>query len=56
MTNGLILLGFIAALVALFVARGRRRLGMRTTAGLFVAMVAACAITVLIFWVTSRRG
>jgi hypothetical protein len=55
-TDGLILLGFIAALVALLVARVRRRIGKRTTAGLFVAMMAAFAITALIFWVTSRRS
>jgi hypothetical protein len=55
-TNGLILLGFLAALVALLVARVRRRFGMKTTAGVFVAMVAAFAITALIFWVASHRS
>jgi hypothetical protein len=54
-TNGLILLGCLAALVALVVTRVRRRFGMRTTAGLFVAMIAAFAITTLIFWTTNRR-
>ena len=52
--NGWILLGFLAVIVAIFVARGRRRLGMTVTARFFVAAAAAFAIVVLILWARQR--
>jgi len=54
-TDGLILLGFIAALVALGVARIRRRIGLKVTGGVLIATMAAFAIAVLALWATSRR-
>jgi len=54
-TDGLILLGFLAVLAALVVARIRRRIGLAMTGGIFLATMAAFAIAVLALWATSRR-
>jgi len=54
-TDGLILLGFIAVVFAVFVVRGRRRLGMAISGRVFAAAVAGFAIVVLILWATQRR-
>jgi len=53
--EGLILLGFLAILFAILVARGRRRLGMGVTGRVLAAAVAGFAIVVLILWATQRR-
>ncbi len=55
MIEGLILLGFLAILFAILVARGRRRLGMGVTGRVLAAAVAGFAIVVLILWATQRR-
>jgi len=54
-TDGLILLGFIAVVFAVLVLRGRRRLGMAATGRAFAVAIAGFAIVVLILWVTHRR-
>jgi len=53
-TDGLILLGLLAILFAIFVARGRRRLGLGVTGRTFAAAIAGFAIVVLILWATQR--
>jgi len=54
-TDGLILLGFIAVVFAVLVLRGRRRLGMAATGRAFAVAIAGFAIVVLILWATHRR-
>jgi len=53
-TDGLILLGFLAILFAILVVRGRRRLGVGATGKTFAAAIAGFAIAVLILWATQR--
>ena len=53
-TNGLILLGVLAVIFAVIVARVRRRLGMTVPARFFFAAAAVFAIVVLIFWAQQR--
>ena len=55
MTDGLILLGFLAVLFAILLARGRRRLGMGVTGRTFAVAVCGFAIVVLILWATQHR-
>ncbi|MGI9006280.1 MAG: hypothetical protein ACR2FU_08795 [Streptosporangiaceae bacterium] len=55
MTDGLILLGFIAVVFAILVLRGRRRLGMSGRFKPFMTAVAGFAIAVLILWATQRH-
>ncbi|HVB41999.1 MAG TPA: hypothetical protein VNF47_04750 [Streptosporangiaceae bacterium] len=55
MTNGLILLGFLAVIFALLAARARRRMGFGMTGRFFALSVSGFAIIVLILWATSRR-
>ena len=55
MTNGLILLGFIAVVFALVMARFRRRLGMGVTGRIRATTVAGFAIVVLVLWATTRK-
>lgn len=55
MTDGLILLGFLAVLFAILVATGRRRLGMRVTGRAFAIAACGFAIVVLIAWATAHR-
>ena len=50
MTDGLILLGFIALLIAFGVHRFRRRLGLSVTLGMWATVIALVAIVVLIAW------
>jgi hypothetical protein len=52
--DGLILLAFIALLVAVLVARTRRRLGLAVTSRLLVMTVTGFVIVVLILWATRR--
>jgi hypothetical protein len=55
MTTGLILLAFLALLVAFFLTRMRRRLGLRVTGGTWTVIVAVFAIVVLGLWASSQR-
>jgi hypothetical protein len=54
-TDGLILLGVLAVLFAIFVARGRKRLGMGFTGRSFAMAICGFAIVVLILWVAQRH-
>ncbi len=55
MTNGLILLVFLALLVAIGVTRLRRRAGMGVTGKMFLTVMAVFAVGVLIMWAYSQR-
>ena len=55
MTDGLILLGFLALLFAVFVVRGRRRIGLSVTSRVFATAIAGFTIVVLILWATQRH-
>jgi len=54
MTNGLILLGFLAVTFAILVAKGRRRLGMGVSGRIFALTICGFAIAVLILWATQH--
>jgi hypothetical protein len=54
-TDGLILLGFLAVIFAIGVTTGRRRLGMGVSGRIFAVAVCGFAIAVLILWATQRR-
>jgi len=54
-TNGLILLGFIAVVLALLVARVKRRIGMRVTVGTLTMTAAVIAIAILALWATNTH-
>jgi DNA-binding transcriptional MerR regulator len=57
MTDGIILLVLIGALVAFGVTRGRRRLGMGAGTGrTWVVIIAAVALALLVLWVTQTHG
>jgi uncharacterized membrane protein (DUF485 family) len=55
-TDGFILLGLLAVIFAVLVARGRRWLGVRVTGRTFAWAIAGFAIVVLILWATQRRA
>ncbi len=55
MVDGLILLGFIALMLALVSGRLRRRLGMTYTGRIMAMSVAFFAIAILVLWAVSRR-
>lgn len=55
MTDGLILLGFIAIVIALVVARIRRRMGFGVNGRVLAMTISGVIITVLILWATTRR-
>jgi lipopolysaccharide export LptBFGC system permease protein LptF len=55
MTTGLILLAFLGLIVAFFVTRARRRLGLKVTGGTWAVIVAVFAIVVLALWASSQR-
>ncbi len=55
MVDGLILLGFIAFVLALVIARVRRRVGMPVTGGIMAMTTAVIAIAILVLWATSTR-
>jgi hypothetical protein len=55
MTEGLILLGFLAVLVALFVVRTRRRLGLASTGKTWAVIIAVFVIFVLGLWASARH-
>ena len=54
MTEGLILLGFLAVLVALFVVRTRRRLGLASTGKTWAVIIAVFVVFVLGLWASAR--
>jgi hypothetical protein len=56
MTTGLILLGFIALLVAFGWARFRRRLGMSTSGRAWVTVMVIVVLGVLALWASSTHG
>lgn len=55
MADGLILLGFIAVLIAVVTARVRRRMGVPVRRGFYTAAIAIIAIAVLLLWATQNR-
>jgi hypothetical protein len=54
-TTGLILLAFLAVLVAIFVTRMRRRLGLGVTGKTWAVIIAVFAIVVLGLWASSQH-
>lgn len=55
MADGLILLGFVAIVIAVVTARVRRRVGFPVRPGFYAAAVAVIAIAVLLLWVTQNH-
>ena len=55
MTDGVILLGFIAVIFAVVVVRMRRRLGLASNGKAFLTAVCGFAIVVLLLWATNRH-
>ena len=55
MAEGLILLAFIAIVIAVVTARVRRRLGFPVQPGFYAIAVATIAIAILVLWVTQGR-
>ncbi len=55
MADGLILLGFIAVVIALVTIRVRRRVGFPASRGFFAGAVAVIAIAVLLLWATQNH-
>jgi len=56
MTTGLILLVFLALLVAFGWARFRRRLGMSTSGRAWLTVMVIVVLGVLALWVSSTHG
>jgi hypothetical protein len=55
MATGLILLAFLAFLVAFFLTRMRRRLGLGVTGRTWAVIIAAFVIIVLGLWASSQH-
>ena len=55
MTNGLILLVFLGALVAFGWVRFRRRLGMGVTGKMFVSVMVGFILLALVLWAAAHR-
>ncbi len=55
MADGLILLAFIAIVIAVATARVRGRLGFPVRRGYYAAAVATAAIVILLLWVTQNH-
>jgi hypothetical protein len=53
MGEGLILLGFIAIVIAVVTARVRRRLGFPVRSGFYGTAIVGVIIVVLVYWVAS---
>jgi hypothetical protein len=53
--EGLILLGFLAVLVTLFIVRARRRLGLASTSKTWAVIVAVFVIFVLGMWASATH-
>ena len=54
-TSGLILLAFIGIIVAFFVTRMRRRMGLGVSGSTWATIIAIFAIVVLGMWVSSQH-
>jgi hypothetical protein len=54
MTTGLILLAFLGVLVAFFLTRMRRRLGLGVTGRTWIVIIAVFAVAVLALWANSQ--
>lgn len=54
MTDGLILLVFIGALVALLIVRARRRLGLTSTGRLWLLVIVWAVILGLVLWAAAQ--
>jgi hypothetical protein len=54
-TDGLILLGFLAVLFAVFAGRARRRVGMPMNFRILTTMITGFVIVVLVLWVANTR-
>jgi len=55
MTQGLILLGFLGVLVALFTVRMRRRMGLASTTGTWITVIVGCVIVGLALWASASH-
>jgi hypothetical protein len=55
MTTGLILLGFLAILVAFFTVKMRRRLGLGSTLRTWAVVIAVFVVAVLGLWASARH-
>ena len=55
MADGLILLGFIAIVIAAVTIRVRKRIGLPARSGFFASAVAVIAIAVLLLWATQNH-
>ena len=55
MTNGLILLGFLAVLFAFVVGRMRRRIGLPMTSRIFGMIITGFVIVVLALWAANSK-
>jgi hypothetical protein len=55
MADGLILLGFIAIVIAVVMARIRGRIGMPVRSGFYATAVVTIAIVVLVLWIASGK-
>jgi hypothetical protein len=56
MTSGLILLVFLALLVAWFWTRGRKRLGLSVNGNTWIGVIVVFVIVVLLFWAGGTHG
>jgi glucan phosphoethanolaminetransferase (alkaline phosphatase superfamily) len=54
-TTGLVLLGFLAILVAIFIVKMRRRLGLGSTPSTWAAIIAIFVIVVLGLWASATH-
>ncbi len=54
MTDGLILVGFLAVLAALFTVRMRRRLGLGSTARTWLMVITGFVLITLTLWAASH--
>ena len=55
MADGLILLGFIAIVIAAVTIRVRKRIGLPALSGFLASAVAVIAIAVLLLWATQNH-
>ena len=55
MADGLILLGFIAVLIAIVTARVRRRIGVPVQRGFYTGAIVVIVIAVLLLWATQNH-
>jgi hypothetical protein len=56
MSSGLILLVFLALIVAWFWTRGRRRLGLSVNGNTWIGVIVVFVIVVLLFWANQTHG